>query len=119
MNWEKSGYLHHSANDRAFRGNGGICAFAGDDRSFYAVECAASLKKMRFALNNPQIHIAGLRRALKGVSHYLVKHISLVTGVIVWLGLELMGVQFALMWQYWRFLNYVPNIGAVISACRQ
>ncbi|WP_250552246.1 AI-2E family transporter, partial [Escherichia coli] len=27
--------------------------------------------KMRFALNNPQIHIAGLHRALKGVSHYL------------------------------------------------
>ena len=32
----KSGYLHHSANDRAFRGNGER-AFAGDDRSFYAV----------------------------------------------------------------------------------
>ncbi|VFS39450.1 putative permease [Salmonella enterica subsp. enterica serovar Typhimurium] len=27
--------------------------------------------KLRFALNNPQIHIAGLHRALKGVSHYL------------------------------------------------
>ena len=27
--------------------------------------------KMRFALNNPQIHIAGLHRAIKGVSHYL------------------------------------------------
>ncbi len=25
--------------------------------------------KMRFALNNPQIHIAGLHRALKGVSN--------------------------------------------------
>ena len=27
--------------------------------------------KLRFALNNPQIHIAGLHRALKGVSKYL------------------------------------------------
>ena len=27
--------------------------------------------KLRFALSNPQIHIAGLHRALKGVSHYL------------------------------------------------
>lgn len=56
--------------------------------------------KMRFALNNPQIHIAGLHRALKGVSHYLALKtlLSLWTGVIVWLGLELMGVQFALMW---------------------
>ncbi len=49
--------------------------------------------KMRFALNNPQIHIAGLHRALKGVSHYLALKtlLSLWTGVIVWLGLELMG----------------------------
>lgn len=75
--------------------------------------------KMRFALNNPQIHIAGLHRALKGVSHYLALKtlLSLWTGIIVWLGLELMGVQFALMWAVLAFLlNYVPNIGAVISA---
>ncbi|OSL45928.1 hypothetical protein EATG_03691 [Escherichia coli H605] len=75
--------------------------------------------KMRFALNNPQIHIAGLHRALKGVSHYLALKtlLSLWTGVIVWLGLALMGVQFALMWAVLAFLlNYVPNIGAVISA---
>ncbi len=67
--------------------------------------------KMRFALNNPQIHIAGLHRALKGVSHYLALKtlLSLWTGVIVWLGLELMGVQFALMWAVLAFLlNYVP-----------
>lgn len=32
--------------------------------------------KLRFALNNPQIHIAGLHRALKGVSHYGVKNIA-------------------------------------------
>ena len=45
--------------------------------------------KMRFALNNPQIHIAGLHRALKGVSHYLALKtlLSLWTGVIVWLEL--------------------------------
>ncbi len=36
MDSEKSGYLHHGANDRAFRGNGER-AFAGDDRSFHAV----------------------------------------------------------------------------------
>ena len=75
--------------------------------------------KMRFALHNPQIHIAGLHRALKGVSHYLALKtlLSLWTGVIVWLGLELMNIQFALMWGVLAFLlNYVPNIGSVISA---
>jgi predicted PurR-regulated permease PerM len=75
--------------------------------------------KLRFALVNPQIHIAGLHRALKGVSHYLALKtlISLWTGLIVWLGLLLLGVQFALMWGVLAFLlNYVPNIGSVISA---
>ncbi|WP_165461658.1 AI-2E family transporter [Atlantibacter sp.] len=75
--------------------------------------------KLRFALSNPQIHIAGLHRALKGVSHYLALKtlISLWTGLIIWLGLELMGIQFALVWGVLGFLlNYIPNIGSVISA---
>ncbi|ENB2030801.1 AI-2E family transporter [Salmonella enterica] len=75
--------------------------------------------KLRFALNNPQIHIAGLHRALKGVSHYLALKtlLSLWTGAISWLGLALMDIQFALMWGVLAFLlNYVPNIGSVISA---
>lgn len=75
--------------------------------------------KLRFALVNPQIHIAGLHRALKGVSHYLALKtlISLWTGLIIWLGLELLGVQFALMWGVLGFLlNYIPNIGSVLSA---
>ena len=62
--------------------------------------------KLRFALNNPRLHIAGLHRALKGVTHYLALKtlISLWTGLIVWLGL----LAF--------LLNYVPNIGSAISA---
>jgi predicted PurR-regulated permease PerM len=75
--------------------------------------------KLRFALSNPQIHIAGLHRALKGVSHYLALKtlLSLWTGVIVWAGLAIMDIQFALMWGVLAFLlNYVPNIGSVISA---
>ncbi|EBT8548692.1 AI-2E family transporter [Salmonella enterica] len=40
-----------------------------------------------------------------------------VSGAIIWLGLALMGIQFALMWGVLAFLlNYVPNIGSVISA---
>ncbi|WP_152526334.1 AI-2E family transporter [Franconibacter pulveris 1160] len=75
--------------------------------------------KLRFALSNPQIHIAGLHRALKGVTHYLALKtlISLWTGAIIWLGLTLLGVQFALMWGVLGFLlNYIPNIGSVLSA---
>ncbi|MCP6373690.1 AI-2E family transporter, partial [Klebsiella pneumoniae] len=43
--------------------------------------------KMRNAMVNPQIRIAGLHRALKGVTHYLALKtlVSLITGVAVWL----------------------------------
>ncbi len=93
--------------------------------------------KLRFALNNPRLHIAGLHRALKGVTHYLALKtlISLWTGLIVWLGLLAMGVQFALMWggagvfaelcaEHWlRHLRYPPPCcrrccsAASMSAC--
>ena len=73
-------------------------------------------------LNNPQIHIAGLHRALKGVSHYfcIEDATQFMDRCHRLAGLELMGVQFALMWAVLAFLlNYVPNIGAVISPYRQ
>ncbi|XPE60695.1 AI-2E family transporter [Shigella flexneri] len=100
---DSKAYLHHSANDRAFRAMASVLLLVMTV-VFMLLKCATSLT-MRFALNNPQIHIAGLHRALKGVSHYLALKtlLSLWTGVIVWLGLELMGVQFALMWAVLAF----------------
>jgi predicted PurR-regulated permease PerM len=74
--------------------------------------------KLRYALVNPQIRIAGMHRALKGVTHYLALKtlISLATGVLVWLALLALGVKFALLWGVVAFvLNYVPNIGPVIA----
>lgn len=75
--------------------------------------------KLRFALVRPQVHIASLHRALKGVSRYLALKtlISLLTGIITWLGLLALNVEFAMMWGVLAFLlNYIPNIGSVISA---
>ncbi|RRZ89906.1 AI-2E family transporter [Erwinia sp. 198] len=74
--------------------------------------------KLRFALINPKIRIAGLHKALKGVTHYLALKtlISLITGFSVWLVLMLLDVQFALMWGVVAFvLNYIPNIGPIIA----
>ena len=74
--------------------------------------------KMRNALTNPQIRIAGLHRALKGVTHYLALKtlISLITGVAVWGSLFLLDVKFALLWGVVAFiLNYIPNIGPIIA----
>lgn len=74
--------------------------------------------KMRNALTNPQIRIAGLHRALKGVTHYLALKtlISLITGVAVWCSLFLLDIKFALLWGVVAFmLNYIPNIGPIIA----
>lgn len=60
----ENGYLHHGANDRAFRGNGER-ALLVMTVVFMLFEVRHVPYKMRFALNNPQIHIAGLHRALK------------------------------------------------------
>jgi len=74
--------------------------------------------KLRNALVNPQIRIAGMHKALKGVTHYLALKtlISLITGVAVWLALLLLGVKFALLWGVVAFaLNFIPNIGPIIA----
>ena len=74
--------------------------------------------KMRNAMVNPQIRIAGLHKAFKGVTHYLALKtlVSAITGLAVWLVLELIGVKFALFWGVVAFiLNFVPNIGPIIA----
>ncbi|MBN6066336.1 AI-2E family transporter [Aggregatibacter actinomycetemcomitans] len=60
-----------------------------------------------------------LDRMLQGVISYLgVKTMmSLLTGVCIWLLLEILGVQYAILWATLSFLlNYIPNIGSIIAA---
>ena len=43
--------------------------------------------------------------------------VSLVTGILIWIGLELVGLDFAPLWGFLAFLlNFVPNIGSVLAA---
>ena len=42
---------------------------------------------------------------------------SFVTGVLVWILLKVLGVDFAILWALLAFmLNYVPNIGSIVAA---
>ncbi|NWK56953.1 AI-2E family transporter [Verrucomicrobiaceae bacterium N1E253] len=43
--------------------------------------------------------------------------VSLATGVLVWIALELVGLDFAPLWGVLAFLlNFVPNIGSILAA---
>ena len=43
--------------------------------------------------------------------------VSMVTGVLVWIALELVGLDFAPLWGTLAFLlNFVPNIGSILAA---
>lgn len=75
--------------------------------------------KLRKSLSNADAGMGSIQRALDGVTQYLALKtgISLITGVVVWLMLHLMGIRFAMMWGVLAFvLNYIPNIGSVIAA---
>ncbi|HGO5856476.1 TPA: AI-2E family transporter [Mannheimia haemolytica] len=61
---------------------------------------------------------AYINQVLDGVIGYLgVKtFVSLITGVLVWILLASLGVQYAVLWAIFSFLlNYVPNIGSILA----
>ncbi len=69
--------------------------------------------------SRPKAGAGTVARIISEVQVYLgVKTIvSLMTGIVAWSWLEILGVDFALLWGLLTFLlNYVPNIGSVIAA---
>lgn len=59
-----------------------------------------------------------INQVLEGVIGYLgVKtFVSLLTGGLVWILLETLGVEYAILWAILSFLlNYVPNIGSILA----
>lgn len=55
----------------------------------------------------------------QSIRHYLsIKTVtSLLTGAFVWLSLEIIGLDYAIIWGLIAFLlNYIPNIGSIVAA---
>ncbi|TCK01900.1 putative PurR-regulated permease PerM [Volucribacter psittacicida] len=90
---------------------------------FMLIEAPTAKHKMALAFSqvdgDVNEHERNIDRILNGVIRYLgVKTlISLATGVCVWILLEILGVQYAVLWATLSFLlNYIPNIGSIIAA---
>jgi len=62
--------------------------------------------------------IAYLTRIGKSIRHYLAikTMVSLLTGLLVYIGLLIVGIDYAILWALIAFLlNYIPNFGSIIA----
>lgn len=63
--------------------------------------------------------LQGLAGILESLNQYVVAKtiVSLITGILIWIALALIGLDFAPMWAFLAFLlNFVPTIGSIIAA---
>ncbi|NEX19802.1 AI-2E family transporter [Thiorhodococcus mannitoliphagus] len=86
---------------------------------FILLEAHSLPSKLRVALRAPQATLVHLHEVVKTINRYMFikANTSLATGVLVWVWLTFLGVDFAAMWAMLAFLlNFVPTIGSIIAA---
>jgi AI-2 transport protein TqsA len=86
---------------------------------FILLEAADFPKKLRAVLKNPERSLSTIEKFSQSAKRYLVIKtlISAATGLVIWLWLLILGVDYPLLWGMLSFLlNYVPNIGPLIAA---
>lgn len=86
---------------------------------FILLEVARFPEKIRAAFKDPEKSLSNFSRFTKSVNRYLALKslFSLITGVLIWAWLSILGLDFAFLWGLLAFLlNYVPNIGSIIAA---
>jgi AI-2 transport protein TqsA len=86
---------------------------------FILLEVADFPKKLRVVLKNPERSLSTIEKFSQSAKRYLVIKtlISATIGVVIWLWLLILGVDYPVLWGALSFLlNYVPNIGSIIAA---
>ncbi len=86
---------------------------------FMLLEVVGAPRKIRLALANPEADLSRFEKITTEVKRYLVikTYVSLVTGLLVWVLLAILNVDFALLWGVVAFLlNFIPNVGSFIAA---
>jgi AI-2 transport protein TqsA len=86
---------------------------------FILLEASDLPKKLGVVLKNPERSLSTIEKFSQDAKRYLVIKtlISTVTGLVVWLWLLILGVDYPVLWGTLAFLlNYVPNIGSIIAA---
>ena len=86
---------------------------------FILLEVADFPKKLRTVLKNPERSLSTIEKFSQDAKRYLVIKtlISATIGLVIWLWLLILGVDYPVLWGTLSFLlNYVPNIGSIIAA---
>ena len=86
---------------------------------FLLMELDSFSIKTRAIVKDSGGSLAFLNTIGNSIRHYLsIKTMtSLLTGVLIWISLAIIGVDYAIIWALIAFLlNYIPNIGSIIAA---
>jgi len=86
---------------------------------FILMEASSLPLKIRLTSSNPEADNEKFKKVIYGVRHYLsIKTLtSLATGILVWMWLTILGIDYPILWGLIAFLmNYIPNIGSLLAA---
>jgi predicted PurR-regulated permease PerM len=87
--------------------------------TFILFEASSFPVKLRAVLGHPRQEFPQFTRFADDIKRYMVIKtlISLATGILIWIWLSILGVDFPILWGFLAFLlHYVPNIGFIIAA---
>ena len=87
--------------------------------AFILLESSSFPVKLRAILGDPQRDFHRFMRFVYDINRYMVikSAISLIVGVLIWIWLSILGVDFPILWGFLALLlHYVPNVGAIIAA---
>jgi len=86
---------------------------------FLLLELNSISLKLNVILRDSTKSFDYFKRIGNSIRHYLsIKTMtSLLTGLLIWICLKIVGVDYAIIWALIAFLlNYIPNIGSIIAA---
>lgn len=87
--------------------------------TFILLEVSSFPIKLRTILGDPKQAFPQFTKFVVDMERYMVIKtlINLVFGILIALWMQILGVQFPLLWGFLAFvLHYIPNIGSVIAA---
>lgn len=86
---------------------------------FILLEMNGFPAKLRRALGDPEADLSGYAEVTQGIYGYLSMKtlVSVLTGLLVTVMIQLVGCDFAFLWGLVAFLfNYIPNVGSILAA---